>query len=340
MCYKVEKQKKNAEKLEDKLNEINAPGFLREYLEELVSKSSSLHYFIVINDFLTWLIDNKIIEKNSISEMNVSDFNDLRPQNISAYLRYKESNGMSPATTEVRKNVIKSFIKNIFSYRECTLRDIYNGRVEDFNKLIKYKGIPSNNNLIRKLPSEQQLKDIEGKILWKKDDVVRNRNIAIFRLLKGSGIRELELAGLDLQDLHLDGDTSHIDLSGMPYIMVLPKGHQREEEKRIVYITKSATDALKEWLEFRKTLTNIVDQNAVFVNKNGMRTTEETVKSIFKNYGNGITPHMMRHYYASMMSSNGNIVFAQQQLGHRSMSTTINNYANGSVGMKEVLESM
>lgn len=35
-----------------------------------------------------------------------------------------------------------------------------------------------------------------------------------------------------------------------------------------------------------------------------------------------------------------NIVFVQQQLGHSSMSTTINNYANGSIGMKDVLNAM
>lgn len=51
-------------------------------------------------------------------------------------------------------------------------------------------------------------------------------------------------------------------------------------------------------------------------------------------------PHMMRHWYASIMASKGNLAFAQQQLGHTSMMTTINNYANGSVGMKDVLNAM
>jgi hypothetical protein len=40
------------------------------------------------------------------------------------------------------------------------------------------------------------------------------------------------------------------------------------------------------------------------------------------------------------MASKGNLAFAQQQLGHTSMMTTINNYANGSVGMKDILENM
>ena len=331
MCYKIEVQNKNAEKLNRKLDELNAPQFLRDYLNELESKSGALNYLVAIKDFLQWLIENNIINKKSISGIEVSDFSDLRPQNISSYLRYKETNGMSPTTTETRKNIIKSFIQDIYSYRECLLREVYNN-IEDFYKMIKYKGIPSGNNLTKKLPTEKQLNDMEEKIMWKKDIPVRNRNIAIFRVLRGTGIRESELAGLDLTDLHLDEE--------MPYITILGKGVYREMQNRTVYLSGSALKALSEWLEYRNTLDNVVDTEAVFINKNGTRTTERNIKQIFENYGNGITPHMMRHYYASVMNQNGNLAFVQQQLGHSSVNTTVNNYANGAVGMREKLMEM
>lgn len=331
MCYKIEVQNKNAEKLNRKLDELNAPQFLRDYLNELESKNGALNYLVAIKDFLQWLIESNIIKKKSISEIEVSDFSDLRPQNVSSYLRYKETNGMSPTTTETRKNIIKSFIQDIYSYRECLLREIYSN-IEDFYKMIKYKGIPSGNNLTKKLPTEKQLNDMEEKIMWKKDECVRNRNIAIFRVLRGTGIRESELAGLDLSDLHLDEE--------MPYITILGKGVYREMQNRTVYLSGSALKALREWLEYRSTLDNIVDTEAVFINKNGTRTTERNIKQIFENYGNGITPHMMRHYYASIMNQNGNLAFVQQQLGHSSVNTTVNNYANGAVGMKEKLMEM
>ena len=331
MCYKIEVQNKNAERLNRKLDELNAPQFLRDYLNELESKSGALNYLVAIKDFLQWLIENNIINKKSISGIEVSDFSDLRPQNISSYLRYKETNGMSPTTTETRKNIIKSFIQDIYSYRECLLREVYNN-IEDFYKMIKYKGIPSGNNLTKKLPTEKQLNDMEEKIMWKKDIPVRNRNIAIFRVLRGTGIRESELAGLDLTDLHLDEE--------MPYITILGKGVYREMQNRTVYLSGSALKALSEWLEYRNTLDNIVDTEAVFINKNGTRTTERNIKQIFENYGNGIAPHMMRHYYASVMNQNGNLAFVQQQLGHSSVNTTVNNYANGAVGMREKLIEM
>lgn len=331
MCYKIEVQNKNAEKLNRKLDELNAPQFLRDYLNELESKNGALNYLVAIKDFLQWLIESNIIKKKSISGIEVSDFSDLRPQNVSLYLRYKEVNGMSPTTMETRKNIIKSFIKNVYSYRKCLLRELYNS-MEDFSKQIKYKGIPSGNNLTKKLPTEKQLNDMEEKIMWKKDIPVRNRNIAIFRVLRGTGIRESELAGLDLSDLHLDEE--------MPYITILGKGVYREMQNRTVYLSGSALKAIREWLEYRNTLDNIVDKEAVFVNKNGTRTTERNIKQIFENYGNGITPHMMRHYYASIMNRNGNLAFVQQQLGHSSVNTTVNNYANGAVGMKEKLMEM
>lgn len=331
MCYKIEVQNRNAEKLTRKLDELDAPQFLRDYLNELESKNGALNYLVAIKDFLQWLIENNIINKKSISGIEVSDFSDLRPQNISSYLRYKEKNGMLPTTTETRKNIIKSFIQDIYSYRECLLREVYNN-IEDFYKMIKYKGIPSGNNLTKKLPTEKQLNEMEEKIMWKKDIPVRNRNIAIFWVLRGTGIRESELAGLDLSDLHLDEE--------MPYITILGKGVYREMQNRTVYLSGSALKALREWLEYRNILDNVVDKEAVFVNKNGTRTTERNIKQIFENYGNGITPHMMRHYYASVMNQNGNLAFVQQQLGHSSVNTTVNNYANGAVGMKDVLNNM
>jgi integrase/recombinase XerD len=326
MCYKIEMQNKNAEKLNKKLDKLNLPIYMRKYFTvKIESKAGALNYLGIIIDLLNWFIEEKIVNKTNISDIEPSDFTDIMAEDITLYLKTKEQNGMSPTTLETRKNIIRSFWNYISRVKGTNISDRF---FED----VTYKGISSGNNLIKKLPTEKQLTDMEKKIIWKKDVSVRNRNIVIFTVLKGTGLRESELAGLDLSDLHLEED--------MPYITILGKGKYREAENRIVYVTKSAVVALKEWINYRSTLENIIDKEAVFINKNGKRTTEDNIKAIFKNYGNGITPHMMRHYYASIMASKGNIVFAQQQLGHSSMSTTINSYANGSIGMKDVLNAM
>ena len=109
----------------------------------------------------------------------------------------------------------------------------------------------------------------------------------------------------------------------------------------MVYLTGDAASAIKEWLEYRNGLENIVDESAVFVNKNGNRLSEYNIQSIFKTYGNKqITPHMIRHYYATVMAKETDVVFVQQQLGHKSTCTTINNYASGNYKMKDKLMNM
>lgn len=326
MCYKIEVQNKNAEKLNRKLNELNLPIYMRKYFTvKIESKAGALNYLGVIVDLLNWFIEEKVIDKTNISDIKPSDFTDIMAEDITLYLKTKEQNGMSPTTLETRKHIISSFWDYMSRVKGTEIKD-------GFFKDVTYKGIPSGNNLTKKLPTDKQLDDMEEKIMWKKDIPVRNRNIAIFRVLRGTGIRESELAGLDLSDLHLDEE--------MPYITILGKGVYREMQNRTVYLSGSALKALREWLEYRSTLSNIIDTEAVFVNKNGTRTTERNIKQIFENYGNGITPHMMRHYYASIMNRNGNLAFVQQQLGHSSVNTTVNNYANGAVGMKDVLNNM
>ena len=326
MCYKIEVQNKNAEKLNRKLDELNLPIYMRKYFTvKIESKAGALNYLGVIVDLLNWFIKEKMINKESISDIEPSDFTDIMAEDITLYLKTKEQNGMSPTTLETRKHIISSFWDYMSRVKGTEIKD-------GFFKDVTYKGIPSGNNLTKKLPTEKQLNDMEEKIMWKKDIPVRNRNIAIFRVLRGTGIRESELAGLDLTDLHLDEE--------MPYITILGKGVYREMQNRTVYLSGSALKALSEWLEYRNTLDNIVDTEAVFINKNGTRTTERNIKQIFENYGNGITPHMMRHHYASVMNQNGNLAFVQQQLGHSSVNTTVNNYANGAVGMREKLMEM
>ena len=327
MCYKDEVQRKNAEKLQRKFEEDNVSKFIRDYLEDIESKDGALKYWSVLKDFLSWLIKEKIIEKESVSSIIIVDFNQLYPQHISKYLRQKEENGISPTTLETRKNIIRSFLSNVGFYKESTIGDI-----KEFFKRVKYKGISSNNNLIRKFPSESQLKNMEEKIMKKKDEFIRVRNLIILRVLKGTGIRESGLAGLDISNLFLNED--------MPYIKVMEKGTFREREARTVYLTGDATNAIKEWLKYRDSLDNIVDEAAVFVNKNGKRLNEDNIQSIFRTYGYGMSPHMIRHWYATVMANTGNLAFAQQQLGHSSVNTTVNNYANGVYGMKDILANM
>lgn len=325
MCYKDEVQKKNAEKLQRKFEEDNVPGFIQKYFINIKSKAGAINYWIAIKDLLLWLMEKGLINKKSISTISPSDFYNIESEDITLYLQSKENAGLSPTTLETRKNIFSSFWEYLKRTKICPVKD---NIIAD----VSYKGISSNNNLIRKLPTDEQLKAMEEKIDKKKDNFVRIRNHIIVRVLKGTGLRVSELAGLGLSDLYLEEE--------LPYVTIIGKGKYRTQEARIVYLTGNAANAIREWLNIREKIENIIDIDALFLNKNGKRFTEDNIKSMFKTYGNGVSCHMLRHWYATLMASTGNIAFVQQQLGHTSSNTTINIYANGAYGMKDILGNM
>lgn len=333
MCYKDEMQKKNAEKLQRKLNEDNVPIFIQRYFLRIDSKLGAINYWIAIKDLLLWLMDKKIINKTSLEDITPEDFYNVESEDIKLYLITKQEHGLSKTTLNTRKHIFGSFWEYLVDTNKCPVE-------KNIMLSIKYKGKCSNNNLIRKFPSEEQLDKMEESIMKKHDDLVRIRNLSVLKVLKGTGIRESELAGLDLEDLYLDKKSYNFIGEMMPCIRIVPKGSYDKDESRVVYITGSAIESLKEWLDYRKNLVNIVEQDAVFINKKGNRLSEYNIQFIFKTYGDGVTPHMIRHWYATVMANTGNLAFTQQQLGHSSVNTTVNNYTNGVYGMKDVLANM
>lgn len=329
MCYKIEVQKKNEEKLQRKFDEENIHPLIRIYFLDIESKLGAINYWVAIKDLILWLMETKIINKASLSDVVLEDFCNVESRDIARYLRHKEKNcGISPTTLETRKNIFSSFWNYLVDTEKCSVsKNIVASRN------MKYKGISSSNNLVKKLPSEEQIKAMEEKLTKKNDDFLRIRNLAVFRLLKGSGLRESELVGLELDDLFLDED--------IPYVKIVGKGKYREIESRDVLLTNDAKEAVAEWLKERSKITGIEDIKAVFITKKLKRMTESDVRKMFKAASNSeITPHMMRHYYATIAAKVGGVAFAQQNLGHTSVNTTINNYANGSYGMKEILAKM
>ena len=326
MCYKAEIQKKNEEKLQRKFDEENISLFIQKYFINIESKAGAINYWVAIKDLLLWLMEKKIINKSVLSDIEADDFYDVESEDITMYLRYKEQSGMSPTTLETRKNIFSSFWKYLQRSNKCPVE-------QNVIEAVSYKGISSNNNLVKKLPSDEQIKQMEEKIANKKDDFLRIRNLTVLRLLKGSGLRESELVGLELKDLFLDED--------IPYIKIVGKGKYREIEARDVLLTNDAKVALEEWLEERGKLEGAGNLNAVFITKKIKRMTESDVRKLFE-YASGkqVTPHMMRHWFGTVAAKVGGVAFAQQQLGHTSMTTTINNYANGSYGMKDILANM
>ncbi|MFZ5642415.1 MAG: tyrosine recombinase XerC [Bacillota bacterium] len=142
------------------------------------------------------------------------------------------------------------------------------------------------------------------------------RDRAILEVLYSSGIRVGEMVNLNLESLSL----------GSGEITVMGKGSR----ERVVPLGSYAVNSLNLYLdEGRPVMTRDPGQRAVFVNVRGGRLTDRGVRKIIKKYvnytgvQNTVSPHTMRHTFATHMLDNGADLRAVQEiLGHRNLSTT------------------
>lgn len=326
MCYKDTVQIKNENKLSEAFERDNTPLFIRKYLFTLSSKASARNYYIALRGFFLWLIDNDIIMEKSISELTSNSFNKVEPSDIFIYLKQRQDAGMSRTTLLTRRNILSSFFSELVASPNSGLE-------KNPVSTCRYKGKVRNmENIFAKLPEKSQIDDMFARMEWKKDVIVRERNVAILQTLLGTGIRESELAGLEISDLHFNEE--------YPYITVLGKGYYLAEDKRKVFITGTAMEAMQKWLDIRKTIKGAENISAVFITKRNTPIQADTVQAIFKNYGNGITPHQIRHYYSTVMAKKADIQFVAQNLGHKDIETTVGNYVNAVVGVGDLLKTI
>ena len=143
------------------------------------------------------------------------------------------------------------------------------------------------------------------------------RDAAILELLYATGLRVGELVSLNLTDIDLQES----------YIRCWGKG----SKERLVHLYPKALKELKEYLS-RARLALVKKrngENALFVNHRGERLTRQWVWNILKTYGakaginQRITPHTLRHSFATHLLQNGaSLRHVQELLGHSSISTT------------------
>lgn len=149
-----------------------------------------------------------------------------------------------------------------------------------------------------------------------KDDALGLRDRAILELFYASGIRLSELVGINLEDMGLEDRL----------LRVRGKG----KKERLVPFGRRAMNALDSYLKVRPTLLrgNFGDA-AVFLNYRGVRISPRSVERIVDKYvrrsllRRGISPHALRHSFASHLLGRGaDLRVIQELLGHESLATT------------------
>jgi len=144
------------------------------------------------------------------------------------------------------------------------------------------------------------------------------RDRAIMETLYSTGMRVSELVALNMDDVDFLGEVIHIRGKG--------------KKERISPVGSSALQAIQRYIEFRNkrmASDNTFDGKVLFANKHGKRLSTRSVRRKMDKYleaaglDPAISPHTLRHSFATHMLNNGaDLRSVQELLGHQSLSTT------------------
>lgn len=166
----------------------------------------------------------------------------------------------------------------------------------------------------RPLPKTLDVDQMNQLLKINGDRWVDYRDRAILELVYSSGLRLSELCSLDPESLDLKSGT----------VRVTGKG----QKMRDLPIGGKAIDAIKPWLKLREE--KLADgETALFLNQRGTRIRPRTVQLRLKKLAiqqgliSHVSPHMLRHSFAShLLESSGDLRSVQELLGHSNISTT------------------
>ena len=268
-------------------------------LEKNLSNNSVSNYKIDIVQFLNYLLN----ETNNISEISAL----INSKTFSNYIKFLKEKEYKPSTMNRKLSSLKGYTN--FLEEE---------KIIDFNPL-KYIKLPKNP---RKIP--KTLDDVDITKLLENHDTLNIREKTIIELMYATGIRASELINLKFADINFNSKS----------IRVYGKG----SKERIIPIHQNALHLLKSYWKIEMDNHNSVVKNNgkifireyLFVNKNKLKLTRQglwyILKQIAKKLGineNKITPHVLRHTFATHLLYNGvPLRHLQEMLGHSSISTT------------------
>lgn len=235
--------------------------------------------------------------KNSDALVNVSR------EQITGYMTQLKEKGLAAATIARKLAAIKAFYRFMTAegYMDANPAEV----VEAGTKGIKLPRVLSEDEVVRLL-NQPDITTAEG-----------FRDRTMLEVLYATGMRVSELINLTLE---------RVDLN-MKYIIAFGKG----SKERIVPLGSVAAEFLQQYLEkVRPKLTHAGrNTNIVFLAFGGHELTRQRFWQIIRacgrkaNINKALTPHILRHSFATHLLDNGaDLRSVQELLGHSDISTT------------------
>jgi integrase/recombinase XerD len=164
------------------------------------------------------------------------------------------------------------------------------------------------------LPKALTQSEVNGLLKADRKGALNLRDSAMYELLYSSGLRVSELISLKLSDINLEAG----------FLRVMGKG----SKERVIPASPGALGKVKQYMnELRPRLLKNRQSEYVFVTSRGKPMTRQRFWHALKAYGNlagvKVSPHMLRHSFATHMLEGGaDLRSLQEMLGHSDISTT------------------
>jgi integrase/recombinase XerC len=221
-----------------------------------------------------------------------------------SYLAYLNEKAYSKATIARKLATLRSFYKYLVKMNRSSVNPLSAIRTpKQEKKLPRFLEYEEVKRLLETPPTDSWL---------------GARDRAILETLYSTGVRVSELVGLNMDDIDFLSEVIHIRGKG--------------KKERVTPISSSALQAIQHYMEYRnKRAQNNghFDSKVLFVNKHGHRLSTRSVRRKMDKYlkmaglDPAISPHTLRHSFATHMLNNGaDLRSVQELLGHQSLSTT------------------
>ena len=234
-------------------------------------------------------------------EISEEKYKDLTDEGIKDYIKYMQEEGKKPSTISRGLASIRSF----YQY-EAKNKVVEKDPTEGIQSPKIEKRVPSvlTSNEVALLLDQPKNVDLKG-----------TRDKAMLEFAYATGMRVTEIISLNVEDINLE--TGYATC-------------KNGKKERTVPVGEMSLKALKDYmLNARQTMIKDDNEKALFVNVNGQRLTRQGFWKIIKYYkeqahiDKDITPHVLRHSFATHLLQNGaDLKSIQTMLGHSDILST------------------
>ncbi|CDE96541.1 tyrosine recombinase XerC 1 [Clostridium sp. CAG:567] len=242
-----------------------------------------------------------IIQYQNYIEENQINYTKVSKEDIKTYLNYLKKVGKKSSTISRNLASIRSFYQFLIRNRKIKndpTEDVQSPKVE------------------KRIPSVLTAQEVELLLEQPKDvDLKGTRDKAMLEFAYATGMRVTEIINLNIENVNIEEG----------YVICRTGAKQRN-----IPLGSLSLSALKEYIEdARPILIKNEREKALFVNVNGKRLTRQGFWKIVKYYKEqahitkDITPHVLRHSFATHLLQNGaDLKAIQTMLGHSDISST------------------